>query len=132
MAQLDANVLLRQLLADHETHSPRATALLARVSRGALTVEFAETTLFEVVFTLDRSYKKTRTDIVENLSSFLTLPGVKFSEPRRALAALDIFGRSNVDFGDAYVAALALESDGQVISFDRDFDRIPGVTRVEP
>ena len=35
-------------------------------------------------------------------------------------------------FTDAYLAALALESDGQVISFDRDFDRVPGVTRVDP
>jgi predicted nucleic acid-binding protein len=31
-----------------------------------------------------------------------------------------------------HYAALALESDSQVTSFDRDFDRIPGVTRVEP
>jgi hypothetical protein len=31
-----------------------------------------------------------------------------------------------------HYAALALESDSQVISFDRGFDRIPGVTRVDP
>jgi predicted nucleic acid-binding protein len=132
MAQLDSNVLLRHLLADHETHSPRATALLSRVSSGSLTVEFAETTLFEVVFTLYRSYKKDRIEIVESLTSFLVLSGVRFPENRRALAALNLFGQFSMDFGDAYIAALALESDGQVISFDRDFDRIPGVTRVEP
>ena len=61
------------------------------------------------------------------------LPGVNGSDGRRCIARASIvYERSNVDFGDAYIAALALESDGQVISFDRDFDRIPGVTRVEP
>lgn len=105
---------------------------MGRVERGELEIEFAETTLFEVVFTLERSYKQSKAQVAQYLSSFLRLPAVKFPEPRRALLALDVFERSNIEFGDAYLAALALESDGQVISFDRDFDRIPGVTRVQP
>lgn len=132
MAHLDANVLIRHLVSDNSLLSPRATSMMRRVELGEVTIEFAETTLFEVAFTLERSYKQSKTQVAQYLSSFLRLPAVKFPEPRRALVALDIFERSNIDFGDAYVAALALESDGQVISFDRDFDRIPGVTRVEP
>ena len=33
---------------------------------------------------------------------------------------------------DAHIAALALANDARVCSFDRDFERFPGVTRVEP
>lgn len=132
MAYLDANVFLRHALSDNEAQSPRSTALMERLYEGTQSVEFAETTLFEVVFTLGRTYKMGRPQIVQLLSGFLTLPAVIFPDRRRAIFALDIFERSNLSFADAYLAALAIESDGQVISFDRGFDRIPGVTRVEP
>ena len=132
MAYVDANVLIRHFLSDHNEHSPRATAFFQRLDEGRQTVEFAETTLFEVVFTLGRTYKMSRPQVVRLMRGFLMLPAVTFPRRRRALVALEIFERSSFSFADAYVAALAMESDGQVISFDRDFERIPGVTRVEP
>ena len=132
MAYVDANVLLRHFLSDNDAQSPRATALMERVSQGFDTVDLAETTLFEVVFTLGRTYKRSKANIAELMSSFLALPAVRFPRERRALLALDLFKQSNISFADAYLAALALESDGQVFSFARDFDRIPGITRIEP
>lgn len=40
---------------------------------------------------------------------------------------------SNLDFGDAMLVAEAQERGAQLIySYDRDFDRIHGVTRLEP
>lgn len=51
----------------------------------------------------------------------------------RAIVALTIFRTYKLDFGDAYTAAAALEDDDpEVLSYDRDFDRIPGLRRGEP
>jgi predicted nucleic acid-binding protein len=47
--------------------------------------------------------------------------------------ALDIYERYRLDFADAVAAAhVELEGLPHVISFDGDFDRVPGITRLEP
>jgi hypothetical protein len=56
---LDTNVILRHLLNDVPEQSARARALLLRIEAGELRVRTAETVVFEIVFTLQRVYKKT-------------------------------------------------------------------------
>ena len=47
--------------------------------------------------------------------------------------AFDLYVRLRLPFADAYYAALMQRRGIQeIISFDKDFDRIPGVTRREP
>ena len=60
---LDANMILRHLLQDLPDQSPRATALIDRIEAGDLIVRTAEAVIFEVVFTLERTYKVPRADI---------------------------------------------------------------------
>jgi predicted nucleic acid-binding protein len=49
------------------------------------------------------------------------------------LDALSIFEEVNVDFSDAVIAAEMSAADVEAIySFDRDFDRISGISRFEP
>lgn len=95
-------------------------------------MDVCDTAIHEVVFTLERSYKRDKSFIRESVEEILGLTSVSVSSPERIAMAFEMYEVLNADFGDAYVAALALETDGQVISFDRGFDRIPGVTRVEP
>jgi predicted nucleic acid-binding protein len=130
---LDTNVLLRHLLADHAEHSPRATAFLARIERGELQVRLADTVVFETVFTLQRHYHQPRVAIRDALLPILELPGIVLPGKRRFRRTFDLYIALNLPFADAYHAALTqhLKLDG-IASFDRDFDRIPGITRVEP
>lgn len=37
-----------------------------------------------------------------------------------------------LSFFDSHYAATALNLDGKIISFDRAYDRVPGLTRIEP
>jgi predicted nucleic acid-binding protein len=47
--------------------------------------------------------------------------------------ALSLYQGKNLDFADAFLAAVALRRGPQAVySFDQDFNRIPGVTRLEP
>jgi predicted nucleic acid-binding protein len=132
-AFLDSNVLLRHLLADHPEQSPRATACLERVERGEIEVTTSDTVVFEVVVTLERSYRKPKQAISDALLPLLELPGLTLHGKRRYRRAFDLYVRHNLPFADAYHAAV-MESLGvaEVISFDRHFDRIPGITRTEP
>lgn len=130
---IDANVILRHLLGDHRTHSPRATALLARVERGEITVRLVDTAVFEAVFVLERTYRQARETIADVLLSLIGHTNVRVDFPERLRRAFDLYVENRMSFGDAYLAAAAMESSpAEVISFDRDFGRVPGLARIEP
>ena len=54
-------------------------------------------------------YAVSRIDVAEMLISLITQPGVLLEHKSRAIVALTIFRTYNLDFGDAYTAAAALE-----------------------
>ena len=130
---LDTNVLLRHLRADHAEHSPRATAYLERIEREELKVRTADTVIFETVFTLERSYRQPKAAIRDALLPLIALPGIVLPRKRRFPTAFTFYVDLNISFADAYHAALMLEQKlSEVVTFDHHFDRVPGITRVEP
>ena len=132
-AFLDTNVLLRHLTQDEPRQSPRATALLARIERQELSVRIADTIVFETVFALERFYKASKPAIREQLTALLSLQGIELPAKARMASALDRYVELNISFADAYHAVLA-ESLGlrQIYSFDREFDRVESLRRLEP
>ncbi|CAN5625089.1 PIN domain-containing protein [soil metagenome] len=132
-AFLDSNSLLRHLLGDHPQHSRAATGVITRIERGELRAHVTDTVIFEVVFTLDRSYRRPKASIRDVLVPLLDLPGIVLSEKRRMRDALDLYVDLNIPFADAF-HAMVLRDRGltRIISFDRHFDRISGIVRVEP
>lgn len=130
---LDTNVLLRHLLADHPDHSPRATAFLERIERGDVRVRTSHLVVFETVFTLERTYKRAKAEIASAVLPLIELPGILLPQKRLFRAAFDLYVQRNLPFADAYHAAL-MQRTGlrEIVTFDRDFDRIPGITRQEP
>jgi predicted nucleic acid-binding protein len=130
---LDTNVLLRHLLGDHPDQSPASTALLERIESGMLTGWITPMAFAEMVWVLSGStYGLTRDEIRDGLSALLEVPGLRVVDNRALLRALELYASLAIDFIDAYNGALAEATGGVVYSFDKDFDRIPGVTRLTP
>ena len=132
-AFLDTNVLLRHLLDDHPEQSPRATSLIAAIERGERHVVTSEIVVFETVFTLARTYKQAPDRIREAMLAILGLPGIQLAGKRALRRAFDLYVELHLPFADAYHAAI-MERLGidQILSFDRDFDRVPGIERLDP
>lgn len=130
---LDTNVVLRHLLQDHPDHSPRATALFARIGAGELNAHISSTVLTETVFTLERGYKLGKPAIHDAIRALLDEPNLVLAGKARWHRVLDIYVDRRVSLGDAQQIEL-MEHMGlsEIISFDKDFDRIPGITRIEP
>jgi predicted nucleic acid-binding protein len=130
---LDTNIFLRHLRGDHADFSPRATALLQRIEQGSLKVRTADTVIFETVFTLERRYKQSKEAIRDAFLPLIELSGIELPGKRRFRQVFGYYIEKNISFADAYHAVL-VESLRltQIISFDRDFNRIPALTRVEP
>jgi uncharacterized protein len=98
-------------------------------------VETSLIVIFEVVFTLERSYKVPRERIRSLITPIIALRGLRLADRSLIERSLDQYmhvGR-HVSFADTYNAQYA-QSRGieQIYSWDRDFDEIEGNTRVEP
>lgn len=130
---VDANVIIRFLTHDEPHQSPRCDALFERVSKERETVVVSEIVVADVVWTLYSYYKLSKEQIREYVSMLLLQPSVHLPDKVRILEALSLFANENIDFSDALMAthmkARGLE---EVYSYDRDFDRIEGIERIEP
>jgi len=130
---VDTNVFLRHLRDDHPDFSPRATAYLARVERGELRVRISDTVVFETVYTLERFYKVPKHDIRSALLPLIALPGIVLPGKRWLDNVFSYYVDYNIPFADAYHAVQVERFQlAQIVSFDRDYDKIPGMQRVEP
>lgn len=137
MRFLDTNVILRFLTRDDEEKAQASFELFRRVSLGEEELFTCEAIVAEVVFVLVSRrgpYRLTHEEIRDRLVPILTLRGLRLPQKRVYLAALDLFASASfLDFEDALVIAhMQRQGIEEVVSYDRDFDRISGVQRVEP
>ena len=126
-------MILRYLTGEPEEMAQRARQLLLDVDAGRLEVLLEDVVVAEIVWTLSSFYKKSRAEVAALLEPIVGLPGMLNPNKAAVLDALALSGDLNIDFADALLAAKALAGvDKRVCSFDRDFERIPGVARIEP
>jgi predicted nucleic acid-binding protein len=130
---LDTNILIRLLTRDDEEKAALAHAMLRRVEEGDEIVETSPMVIFEAVFILEKSYRLAKTTIRENISNLLSLRGMRIAGKALYSQALDLYVDKNISFADAYNAAF-MQSAGltEIYTWDTDFDRMEGITRVEP
>ena len=130
---LDTNVLVRYFTTDDEAQAGKALALLMRVEAGEERVETSPIVLFETVYALQRLYHTPKARIRDLLLPLLDLRGLHLPGKAICAAALDLYVENNISFADAYNARY-LRSRGihEIYSWDKDFDAIEGISRVEP
>lgn len=131
---VDTNVLLRFLLGDHENHSPRAHAFFESARDGSSQLWCSSTVVFEVVFILERNLKKTRSEVGAAVSMLVRSPMIRIQDSDGIYAAAQLYVKHpQLSFADCFHAALALESASRTIAtFDKEFDRVEGLIRIEP
>jgi len=125
---LDTNILIRHLTGEPAEQAGRATTFL----RNADSLELPALIVAELVYALESVYELTRSQVAALVRSVLAHPPVHAPEEAVLLRAIELYETARVHFAEAYLAAMAERRDGLVASFDRDLDRIDGVTRVEP
>jgi predicted nucleic acid-binding protein len=132
---IDTNILIRFLTGDDPVKHAAAKALFSQISEGIVRVSAPEAVIAEAVFVLrsPRLYQLPRAQVVAMLTPIVRMPHFQLRNRRSVLRALHLFATTRLHFGDALVVA-AMEHEGAttVYSFDHDFDRIPGMTRIEP
>jgi predicted nucleic-acid-binding protein len=132
---VDTDVIIRLLTGDDLRKQAQAVGLFERVEKGELELMAPDTVIADAVYVLAsaRLYATPRVEVQALLEPLVRLPGFHVSNKRVVLRALEIYGSTNRDFGDAMIVS-AMEQQGaqDLYSYDRGFDRFAQVTRLEP
>ncbi len=130
---LDTNILLCYLTRDDERKAQRALNLLMRIEQGEEKVITSSLVIFETVYTLQSLYKVPRPIIKEQILSIISMRNLSLPDKSLYYQAFNLYVTKNISFADAFNAAYMLaERVPNVYSWDRDFDKIEGIVRLEP
>jgi predicted nucleic acid-binding protein len=132
---VDTDVVIRLLTGDDPQKQGAAAALFEQVAAGERTVVAPDTVIADAVYVLasPRLYHLPRRHVQALLTPLVRLPHFRVRGRRALLRALDLYGSTTLDFGDALIVASMEQLGSQTVySYDTDFDRIPDIIRQEP
>lgn len=137
MKFLDTNVIIRFLTRDDEEKAGACYQLLQRANYGTETLLICEAIITEVVYVLSSRrapYQLTHEEIRSRLAPIIAIRGLRLPQKHLYINALNIYAEHrNLDFEDALaIAHMRHQSISEIISYDRDYDRVPGIQRSEP
>ena len=133
MRFIDTNLFLRYFTKDDEKKAEDVLKLLKRVESNEEKVITSSLVVFEIVFALESYYKVPRDEIKKLLQSILNLRGLKLEFKDIFESALDLYSERKISFADSFNACyMGKRGVKEIYSFDEDFDKIEGITRVIP
>ncbi len=132
-AYVDTNILLRFITGTPKEQALQAKRLFAAAEQGETRLIIDEIVVAEAVWVLTSFYKFSKERVSEVLIPILAAPGIEMFDKDGVLLALTLYAQQNVDFVDALLS-VHMQRAGvpDLISYDRDFDRLPGVRRWSP
>jgi predicted nucleic acid-binding protein len=130
---VDTNILLRHLLNDDPLLSAVAQDIVRGVEHGDIVAWTSELVIAELVFVLSgkSTYGLFPAEIGERLLPIIGLPGLELAHKHMYRRVFELYVNLGIDYIDAYnVALMEREGELNILSFDRHFDRVPGLTRL--
>ncbi len=135
MRFIDTNIFVRFLSRDDEAKAAACEALFALLDSGEEEATTSDVVIAEVFYVLSgRAYRVPRNAIATRMRPLLNFRGLRLENKAVLLGALDVCEAfPELDFEGALTTSRVLsEGIGEIYSYDRDFDAIDGITRIEP
>ena len=126
------NDVIFAYLNELDPHHEAAERIFKKLQEGELTLDASSVSLVEMEL-IYRSEGKENL-LLAHLSAIAALPGVKYAPLTPDLVIAGVYLRQTLalTFFDSHYAATALNLDRQIISYDRAYDKVPGLTRIDP
>lgn len=109
-----------------------AERLFGKLKAGSLTVSISSVALVE----MELIYRSERKEdaLLRDMAALASLPHTHFEPltPEVVLSAVFLRQTHDLGFFDSHYAATALNLDRRILSFDRAYDRIKGLKRIDP
>jgi len=130
---IDTNILLRYLTADDPGKFERCKDLFKRALEKKIVLLTSDMVIAELIRTLNSFYSVPKDEIIEKVTIIVNTPNLKIPDKKLISEVLVLFSQENIDYIDAYNAVF-MKNNGcaQIFSYDKDFDRIENIERMEP
>ncbi len=131
---IDTNIFLRVLVRENEKVLAECLAFLELVKNNKIAAYTNSLVLAEIDWVMESVYKIKKESVIEDLKSIVKLKGLRFYEECDYLLAVQLYEQYNIKFIDALIAANRLIQKQQaiIVSYDKDFNKIKGVKKMEP
>jgi len=126
------NDVIFAFLNEYDPNHTVAEKVFQKIRSGESMVEISSVSLLE----MELIYKSERMEdkLLKDLAALAALPNVKYIAltPDMAVASVYLRQTLNLTFFDSHYAAAALNLDRRIVSFDQSYDRVHGLTRLDP
>jgi predicted nucleic-acid-binding protein len=119
MQLVDANIVLRYILWDHEELAEKAREI---IEQEEIVIPFE--VIAEVVYVLEGVYEVERREIQEGVLGLLEYPNVRTADRDVLKQAFQIFIEKKLDFVDALLVGYHNAKRAKVFSFDKKLNKL--------
>ena len=129
---VDANVFLRFLTNDIESQAKRVEDRFMAAEQGKIRLRVLQITIVEILFHLEKWYKLSKKDAIEKVRDLFSPEWIEIDDKDILFSALEDYRRINIDFVDLLMFNHAKKESINLLSFDKDFDKLNLDLREEP
>ena len=133
MRFLDTNIFIRFLTDDDPEKADACEKIFKKAVKKEETLFTTDMVIAEIVWVLESFYKLPKNEVQDKVEKILNTPNLICPHKDLILIALTLYSEKNIDYIDAY-NALILKEKGieELYSYDKDYDRIDWLIRLEP
>ncbi|KPC97249.1 pilus assembly protein [Geobacillus sp. Sah69] len=119
MKIIDANIILRYLLNDHDDLSAKAATIIENNK-----VLLLKEVVVEVIYVLEKVYNVANAEISDTLLELFKYDNIDVDDIEIVEEALILFGRRRLDFVDALLYAYHKVKGYEVYTFDKKLNKV--------
>jgi predicted nucleic-acid-binding protein len=133
MKFIDTNIFIRFLTNDIPDKAAACEGIFREAAEKNESLFTTEMVIAEIIWVLESYYELPKKEVQEMVEKILITPFLLCPQKDLILNALTLYGDKNIDYIDAYNASVVREQGiKEVYSYDRHFDKIDWVKRLEP
>lgn len=130
---VDTNIFIRFFVADNPKQFTACEKLFKDAAKGKVKLMALPIVIAEIAWLLGSYYHEVKQEIAQKLKTILLFKGLEIVDRNILIIAIQLFENKNIDFTDAYVSSwLTHQKISKIYSYDRDFDNIGDISRIEP
>jgi predicted nucleic-acid-binding protein len=133
MRFVDTNIFIRFLTDDVPEKVDACEELFKKAVEKQETLFTTDLVIAEIVWVLESFYELPKNEIQDKVEKILNTPNLICPHKDLMLSALLLYSERNIDYIDAYNALIVKEHGiEELYSYDKHYDRIDWLTRLEP
>jgi predicted nucleic-acid-binding protein len=133
MVFLDTNVIIRYITNDDPHKADQCELLFKQVKEGKQKLFISDLVIAETVWILEGAYNFPKDRTTDILQKILNTQNIECENKDLLLNAVSLYRLENIDYIDAYNASvMEYKKIEKIYSYDRDFDKLSDLKRLEP